>query len=152
MAQATWRAARYHFFMNTHRQTTEWCIISLIVPTIIPCCQLHELDSPSLKWPAATSYDHLDGRQSGCREGVDHSHVWPSGRQAIAAPDRRPRPCRVTRSCPCMSSVGSVRGIQRGRCMGGGRSHCRRRPGLPSSSSSYFGFIPRIEIRRNKYG
>ena len=113
-----------------------------IAPATIPHHQLHEIESRGLEWPAATSYGHRDGRQSGRRDGVGHRHARPSGRRAIAAPNRRRLPRRATRSCPCMSSVGSVRGIRRGRCMGGDRLHCRRRPGLPSGhrhrSSSYF--------------
>ena len=95
---------------------------------------LHFLESRGLERPAATSYSHQDGRQSGRRDGVDHRHASPSGRRAIEAPNRCPRPRCATISCPCMSSVGSVRGIRRGTRMGGDRLHCRRRPGLPSSS------------------
>ena len=116
----------------------------LIATTMISHGGLTMLESRGLKRPAATSYGHRDGRQSGRRDGVSHCRAFPAGRRAIAAPNRRPWPRGATGSCPCMSSVRSVRGIRR-RCMGGGRSHCRRRPGLPSSSSLYFGFIPRVE-------
>ena len=98
----------------------------LIAAAMISHGGLHLLVSRDLERPAATSYGHRDGRQSGRRDGVDNRHPWPSGRRAIAAPNRRPRPRRATRSCPCMSSVGSVRGIRRRTHMGGYRFHFRR--------------------------
>ena len=103
---------------------------------------LHVLESSGLERPAAMSYGHRDGRQSSRRDGVDHRHASPSGRWAIAAPNRRRRPRCATRSCPCMSSVGSVRGIQRGRCMRGNRLHCRCRPGLQLSSVIVHRHVP----------
>ena len=97
-----------------------------IAATMISHGGLHVLESRGLERPAATSYGHRDGRQSGRRDGVDHRHAWPSGRRAIAAPNRRPRPRHATRSCPCMSSVGSVRGIRQRTSMGRYRFHFRR--------------------------
>ena len=134
-------------FIEFEQRLTKWLQRQpsraiLIAATMISHGGLRVLESRGLERPAATSYGHRDGRQSGRRDGVDHRHASPSRRRAIAAPNRRPRRRRATRSCPCMSSVGSVRGIRRGRCMGGDRLHCRRRPGLPSGhrhrSSSYF--------------
>ena len=112
-----------------------------IAPTVITYRQVHELESRGLERPEATSYVHRDGRQSGRRDGVGHRHARPSGRRSIAAPNRRSRPRRATRCCPCMSCIGSMRGIRRGTCMGGDRFHCRRRPGLPLSSSSSIGLF-----------
>ena len=139
-------------FIEFEQRLTKWLQRQpsraiLIAATMISHGGLHVIESRGLKWPAATSYSHRDGRKSGRRNGVDHRHASPSGRRAIAAPNRRPRPRRATRSCPCMSSVGSVRGIRRRTCMGGDLPRCRRRPGLQSLSSLSIGtfrffFIP----------
>ena len=50
-------------------------------------CFVYGLEARGLKRPAATSYGHRDGRQSGLRDGVDHRHERPSSRRAIAAPN-----------------------------------------------------------------
>ena len=57
----------------------------LIAATMISHGGLRVLDSRGLKRPAAKSYGHRDGRQSGLRDGVDHRHERPSSRRAIAA-------------------------------------------------------------------
>ena len=98
----------------------------LIAATMISHGGLHLLESRGLERPAATSCGHHNGRQSGRRDGADHRHAWPSGRRAIEAPNRRTRPRRVTRSCPLVFSVGSVRGIRRRTSMDGYWFHFRR--------------------------
>ena len=135
-------------FIEFEQRLTKWLqsqpsrAIS-IAHTVITYRQLHKLESRGLERPAATSYGHRDGRQSGRRDGVDNRHPWPSGRRAITAPNRRPRPRRATRSCPCMSSVGSVRGIRRRTHMGGYRFHFRR--GL-AGRDHHGRFIERVHI------
>ena len=76
--------------------------------------------------PAAATYGRRKGRLSGRRHGGCARHGDAPRRRAGTPPSRPLRPARATRSCPCMSSIGSVRWIRRGTCMGDDRLHCRR--------------------------